>query len=132
MAQVAITGNTYPVKDQLKALGAKWDVDRKCWTITDSKAEQARQIVAAAPAEAPATPGKCKKCGKACKAPYTLCWACKCGAQGVCVNCNAQLDRWEKQHGVKRCADCRDGGGNAHGGQSYFDRHGNFVLGDDD
>lgn len=132
MAQVAIHGNTYPVKDSLKALGAKWDAGQKCWTITSGKLEQAKAIVAAAPPETPATPGKCKKCGKGCKAPYTLCWSCKCGIQGVCVNCGAPLDQWERQHGVKRCSDCRDGGGNAHGGMSYYDRHGNFVLGDDD
>jgi len=132
MAQVNITGNTYPVKDQLKALGAKWDADQKCWTITDKKIDEARKIVAAAPAPAALVPGKCKKCGKSCKAPYTLCWSCKCAIGGVCVNCGNHLDQWEKQHGVKRCADCRDGGGNARGGQSYYDRNGNFVLGDDD
>lgn len=105
MAQVAITGNTYPVKDALKALGAKWDADRKCWTITDSKADRARKIVENAPAQKPATPGKCVKCGGNVKPPY---------------------------HGVKRCSNCRDGGGNYNGGQSYYDRNGNFVLGDDD
>ena len=130
MAQVAITGNTYPVKDQLKALGAKWDADRKCWTITDSKIEQARKIVAGAPQQQAATPGKCLKCHGPVKEPYKVCYACK--NQGKCLNCGAELDRWEKQHGVKRCADCRDGGGNAHGGQSYYGRNGNFVLGDDD
>ena len=51
---------------------------------------------------------------------------------GTCVNCGGSLSPWEKQHGVRRCADCRDGGSNARGGQSYYDRHGNFVLGDDD
>lgn len=130
MAQVAITGNTYPVKDALKAIGARWDADRKCWTITDKKADEARKIVANAPAQAPVTPGTCCKCKKPCKAPYTMCFACK--NIGKCLNCGCELDRWEKQHGVKRCADCRDGGGNAHGGQSYYDRGGNFVLGDDD
>ena len=50
MAQVNITGNTYPVKDALKALGAKWSADSKCWTITDKKADEARKIVAGAPA----------------------------------------------------------------------------------
>src|ERR1039458_768040 len=121
MAQVAITGNTYPVKDALKAIGAKWDADQKCWTITDKKADEARKIVANAPAQV-STPGKCAKCHGPVKAPYTVCYACK--NVGKCLNCGTELDRWEKQHGVKRCADCRDGGGNAHGGQSYHDRHG--------
>lgn len=44
----AITGNTYPVKDQLKALGAKWDAEKKCWMITADKAAQAQQIVTGA------------------------------------------------------------------------------------
>lgn len=51
---------------------------------------------------------------------------------GCCVNCGDHLDRWEISHGVRRCAECRDGGSRAHGGMSYHDRHGNFVLGDDD
>ena len=29
MTTIAITGNTYPVKDQLKALGARWNPDAK-------------------------------------------------------------------------------------------------------
>ena len=41
-----ITGNTYPVKDQLKSLGARWNADEKGWMISDEKAEQARKIVA--------------------------------------------------------------------------------------
>ena len=129
--QVAITGNTYPVKDALKALGAKWDADRKCWTITDQKADEARKLVANAPV-AVATPGRCTKCKGPVKAPYTMCYGCKCSVSGKCVKCGNPLDRWERQHGVKRCADCRDGGGNAHGGMSYYDRNGHFVLGDDD
>ena len=51
---------------------------------------------------------------------------------GTCCKCDGQLNDWERRHGVRCCADCRDGGGNAHGGMSYYDRHGNFVLGDDD
>ena len=44
-ALVAITGNTYPVKDALKAIGARWNGDRKCWMIAPDKADKARQIV---------------------------------------------------------------------------------------
>lgn len=130
MSQVLIVGNTYPVKNALKALGAKWDADRKGWTIIEKKADEARKIVANAPASAPLTAGVCCKCKKSCKAPYTMCFACK--NVGKCLNCGVELDRWEKSHGVKRCGNCRDGGGNAHGGMSYYDRGGNFVLGDDD
>jgi hypothetical protein len=41
----AITGNTYPVKDQLKAIGARWNPDQKAWMIADEKAAEARKIV---------------------------------------------------------------------------------------
>ena len=45
---VAISGNTYPVKEQLKALGARWNGDAKAWMVAPDKAEQARQIVSGA------------------------------------------------------------------------------------
>ena len=49
----------------------------------------------------------------------------------TCPDCGTPV------HGKFRyCYDCgmerRDGGSMAHGGQSYYDRNGNFVLGDDD
>ena len=40
-----IQGNTYPVKDQLKALGAKWNPEYKSWFIVDSKLDEANRIV---------------------------------------------------------------------------------------
>jgi hypothetical protein len=40
-----ITGNTYPVKDQLKALGARWNPENKGWMVPDEKAQVARDIV---------------------------------------------------------------------------------------
>lgn len=43
-----ITGNTYPVKEQLKALGATWNSAAQGWDIADEHAEKARVIVAAA------------------------------------------------------------------------------------
>lgn len=42
---VAITGNTYPVKDQIKALGGRWDAERKAWMVPVERAAQARQLV---------------------------------------------------------------------------------------
>lgn len=44
-AAEAISGNTYPVKDQLKAMGARWNADAKCWMISADKADEARRIV---------------------------------------------------------------------------------------
>lgn len=46
--RVAITGNTYPVKDALKALGARWNADAKAWMVTADKAKEAQAIVAGA------------------------------------------------------------------------------------
>lgn len=42
---VAISGNTYPVKDALKAIGARWNADDKCWMISLARADEARKIV---------------------------------------------------------------------------------------
>ena len=44
-----ITGNTYPVKDQIKALGGKWNAAEKCWMVADEKAPQALALVSSAP-----------------------------------------------------------------------------------
>jgi hypothetical protein len=46
---IAITGNTYPVRAELKALGGKWDPARKAWLVPPAKADEARRLVAAAP-----------------------------------------------------------------------------------
>ena len=54
------------------------------------------------------------------------------GPRTQCVSCGGPLDRRAQQRGYRRCLECVDGGSRAHGGQSYRDRHGNFVLGEDD
>lgn len=105
---IAITGNTFPVKDALKALGARWNPDQKAWMIAEDKAEKARQLVSAAPKQASTGKPKFHRCHE-------------CGAPSK---------------GYYRCYDCsldhRDGGGMHMGGASYRDRNGNFVLGDHD
>src|SRR5579864_5643195 len=66
---VAITGNTYPVKDRLKALGARWDGEAKAWMVTPDKADQAKAIVAGAGPSKPFSgqssyrPSRCRECG---------------------------------------------------------------------
>jgi hypothetical protein len=45
---ISITGNTYPVKDQLKALGGKWDAPNKAWIVPEDKADAARALVVGA------------------------------------------------------------------------------------
>lgn len=46
---IAITGNTFAVKDQIKALGGKWNPDQKCWMVPTEKADEARALVSGPP-----------------------------------------------------------------------------------
>ena len=68
-----IHGNTYPVRADLKALGAKWNPSERAWYVAGEAARRkAQAIVDAVPAQAPRqsfTPhssGLCKKCGSYC------------------------------------------------------------------
>jgi hypothetical protein len=85
----AITGNTFPVRDQLKALGGRWDAARKCWMVPDDKAEEAsrllfpasgmnaRRLVTGGPTTYPRRgPRTCKDCG--CRINYgVFCGKCE-------------------------------------------------------
>ncbi len=42
---VLITGNTYHVRAELKALGGRWDAKRKGWLVPADKAERAQLFV---------------------------------------------------------------------------------------
>jgi len=42
---VEIKGDTYPVKEALKALGARWNAAKKCWTVRAEMAEKALALV---------------------------------------------------------------------------------------
>lgn len=46
--RIYITGNTFPVKDKIKAMGGHWDNDRKMWWIGVQARAQVEQLVAAA------------------------------------------------------------------------------------
>lgn len=48
-----ITGNTYPVRDKIKALGGTWDKFAKGWHVPDDKAAEARLLVVGAPPSRP-------------------------------------------------------------------------------
>lgn len=50
---VAIQGNTYPVKDELKKLGARWNGAKKVWEIAQSRHALALKLVPAAKPKAP-------------------------------------------------------------------------------
>lgn len=45
-ARIYVTGNTWPVKGNLKAAGCHWDKDRKQWWIGAAKAEALAAVVA--------------------------------------------------------------------------------------
>jgi len=42
---VAVTGDTYPVKEQLKALGARWDSYERVWRVREEKLAQATALL---------------------------------------------------------------------------------------
>jgi hypothetical protein len=64
METVLVTGNTYPVKDQIKALGAKWDAAAKGWRVPADKADAARALVGGtAPKPSPARRPGWHPCG---------------------------------------------------------------------
>lgn len=44
-----ITGNTYPVRAELKALGGTWSKTQQGWIVPDDRTEEARALVAGAP-----------------------------------------------------------------------------------
>jgi hypothetical protein len=76
MQTTPITGNTYPVKDQLRALGGRWNPDAKAWMVPSEKADTARALVAGK-STGPATqatkswkPTTCVSCGA--KASYSI------------------------------------------------------------
>jgi hypothetical protein len=65
----------YPVREQLKALGARWNGKDRVWMIPRELATEAMRIVMAAPVSAPTATGRsarkmiprercCKDCGR--------------------------------------------------------------------
>jgi hypothetical protein len=43
-AFVLVTGNTFPVKDKLKALGGRWDAVAKGWRVPAAQADEAQRL----------------------------------------------------------------------------------------
>ena len=62
-----ITGNTFPVKDQLRALGGRWLPAQRAWLVPDAYAQKARDLVdlvAVLPDRAPGHSTRtCRICG---------------------------------------------------------------------
>jgi hypothetical protein len=47
-AQIILTGNTYPHRDAIKAMGGTWDPERKAWTIARETMAQWSRVQPAA------------------------------------------------------------------------------------
>ena len=45
MKNILITGNTFPVKEQIKALGGKWNRRSRGWQVPAENADEARDLV---------------------------------------------------------------------------------------
>lgn len=57
--RIYLAGNTFPIKDKIKSLGGHWDGDRRMWWLGIAKAEDAKTLCDAAPADdAPREPQK--------------------------------------------------------------------------
>lgn len=52
--RVYLVGNTYAAKDEIKALGAHWDAERRAWWIGDKKLAKVETLVAELNGGAPA------------------------------------------------------------------------------
>ena len=48
--RIYVEGNTFPVKDKLKSIGAKWDADARCWWIGTGKKADLDQMLTEMPA----------------------------------------------------------------------------------
>ncbi len=71
-----ITGNTYPVRDQLKAMGCRWNAAAKAWEAPESVAEKAAALVCGPKRQAGRAPRTCKDCG--CRINYGVyCGKCE-------------------------------------------------------
>lgn len=103
--RVYVRGNSFPYRDAIRAAGGHWDADEKAWWVGVAKADGLKAALVSA------TPST---------TPYRK-------RITSCLTCGAGLDTYQVRRGYKFCGpEC------THGGQSYRDSHGNFVLGSDD
>lgn len=78
---IPLSGNTYPVKEELKKLGARWDGDAKFWSVPESNLDKAKALIEGAAKARTATYSKpraprqsysgglCSHCGDDCGGP---------------------------------------------------------------
>ncbi len=72
-----ITGNTFPVKDKLRAMGGTWNPRLKGWEVPEDKADAALALVNGSSTPSMGRKSKnCKTCG--CKINYGVyCGKCE-------------------------------------------------------
>lgn len=69
-----IKGNTYPIKEQLKGLGGKWNADMRAWEVPDDKEQEALKLLSSQPAKPQFFPKK----RSSSPASFKRCWECGC------------------------------------------------------
>ena len=62
-AMELVTGDTWPVRGELAAMGGRWDAAAKGWMVPAAKAERARKLVGPAPAWKRTSAAKARRCG---------------------------------------------------------------------
>lgn len=84
-ARVYVLGQTYPIRDAIRAAGGHWDAERKAWWIgTAKRAELEAAIASAKPATADTyRPSQCKQCGRR---PDRRGWP-RIYRSGICSDC---------------------------------------------
>lgn len=106
-----LRGDTLAVRSYLRAQGCHWDAESRGWWIGDDDA--AHRIAEAALSQAAEPLPLPKK------------------RITHCIHCRGMLDQYQLHHGYRFCSsECA--GQHRHRGQSYYDSHGRFVLGEED
>lgn len=77
-ATVLVTGNTYPVKDSIKALGGRWDAANKGWRVPADKADRAKALVSGAPKSTYSAPSRSQYARRSGGGRWT---GCSCGSR---------------------------------------------------
>lgn len=72
-----IVGYVYPIKDQLKAAGARWNPDGKFWYINEKSDVVEISSIIQEFNKKNSMYDECEECGGKCKLPYKICVKCK-------------------------------------------------------
>lgn len=76
--RVFLTGETYPVREQLKALGARWDPQQRAWSLPKDRLPEAQALLTAG------SPQKSGMVGEL----WQECRISSCTSEPVCIRCH--------------------------------------------